>query len=407
MKIAVYHPWVYLKGGAERTLLELMRRSRHEWVLYTNHYDAEGTFPEFRDLPIVQLSQVSVRRTVVDVGLASLRALTQPLPLDGTAALMVSSEGLGNLITLRPRGVPIFCFCHTPLKVVYDPFTRDRYFSQQPGRVTRAAISFYTAIDRLGWRRYERVFCNSREVAQRVLGAGLASLNRVEVIHPGVDLERFDPTGPRETYFLLAGRIARTKTIELAIDAFRLLKAQCPMAEPFRLVIAGMVDAKSRPYLQAMQQRASGRSDVEFVIGPSDAELLDLYRRCYATLFTALNEDWGLVALEGMASGKAVIAVGRGGPLESVVDGETGLLRPAEPAAFADAMAELVSDPGRAATMGRCGRQRAAAFPWHAFVDRIDDYVDALVGPRVASVPMALRRGSREERPVAVAEPGP
>ncbi len=50
MKIAAYYPWIYLKGGAERALLETVTRSRHEWTLYTNHFEPEATFPEFSDL---------------------------------------------------------------------------------------------------------------------------------------------------------------------------------------------------------------------------------------------------------------------------------------------------------------------------------------------------------------------
>src|SRR5262249_38781700 len=147
--------------------------------------------------------------------------LTQPLPLRDASALLISSEGLGNLVPLRPRGVPVFSFCHTPLKVAYDPFTRERFLThQRPGPITRAAIASYVQLDRLGWRQYRRVFCNSREVAARVLKARLTSPDRVEVIHPGVDMRRFDPNGPQHPYLLLAGRIARTKNIELGIDAF-------------------------------------------------------------------------------------------------------------------------------------------------------------------------------------------
>ncbi|MGH7861140.1 MAG: glycosyltransferase family 4 protein, partial [Candidatus Dormibacteraceae bacterium] len=181
MKIAVYHPWIYLKGGAERTLLELVCRSRHDWTLFTNHYEPENTFPEFRQLRVVELDRVSVKRNLFDVGLAALRVMAQKIPLDGMDALMVSSEGLGNLIPLRHRQIPVFCFCHTPLKVVYDPFTRARYFAQAPGLLTRLAIGLYTRVDRLGWGRYDRVFCNSHEVASRVLNARLAPAERVEV----------------------------------------------------------------------------------------------------------------------------------------------------------------------------------------------------------------------------------
>jgi glycosyltransferase involved in cell wall biosynthesis len=380
MKVAVYHPWVYLKGGAERTLLELMRRSRHEWVLLTNHFEPESTFPDFSEVSVIELARVSVRRNVWTVGHAGLRLLTQSLPLADASALLISSEGLGNLVPLRPRGVPVFSFCHTPLKIAYDPFTRGRYLThQRPNPLTRAAIASYVQIDRLGWRQYHRVFCNSREVASRVISAGLASPDRVEVIHPGVDLNCFDARGPHEPFLLLAGRIARTKNIELGIDAFIKLKQVQPSFAHVRLVIAGMVDEKSRPYHQFLVERARSRPDVEFVVNPSDSVLMDLYRRCYASLMTSLNEDWGIVVLEAMASGKAVLAVERGGPTESVVHGMTGLLLPATSDAFSDAMAWLLADPVRAAEMGQAGRKHAALFPWDGFIQRIDDYVEALV----------------------------
>jgi alpha-1,3/alpha-1,6-mannosyltransferase len=103
-----------------------------------------------------------------------------------------------------------------------------------------------------------------------------------------------------------------------------------------------------------------------------------LYRRCLATLFTALNEDWGIVVLEGMASGKPVIAVARGGPLESVLHEETGLLCPDEPGAFAGAMARLLVNPTLARQWGQRGRHHVSLFPWDSLVDPIDDYVESL-----------------------------
>jgi glycosyltransferase involved in cell wall biosynthesis len=392
MRVAVYHPWIYLKGGAERTLLELVRRSRHAWTVYTNHYDREGTFPEFADLDVVELGRVSVRRTALHAGLAAARVLAQSIPLNDTAALMISSEGLGNLAVLRPRGVPVFSFCHTPLKVMYDPFTRERFFNQQrPGLATRGGLGLYAAVDRLSWDRYQRVFCNSQEVARRVLGARLAPPDRVDVIHPGVDPRHFDSDGPFEPFFLLAGRIARTKNVELGIDAFIEMERRTGR-DDFRLVIAGMVDDKSRPYLAELRERAAGNPRIEFVVSPSDEVLRELYRRCCSTLFTALNEDWGIVVLEGMASGKPVIAVARGGPLESVVHQETGLLCPAEVPAFAEAMASLVDNPARAQAWGRMGRQHVGLFPWESLVNPIDDCVEALARHAVmgARTPMML-----------------
>ncbi len=392
MRVAAYHPWIYLKGGAERTLLELVKRSRHTWTLYTNHYDREATFPEFADLDVVELSRVSVRRTALHAGLAAARVMAQTLPLQDVAALMISSEGLGNLAVLRPRGVPVFSFCHTPLKVLYDPFTRDRFFThQRPGIATRSGLSFYAAVDRLGWDRYQRVFCNSQEVARRVLNARLAPPDRVDVIHPGVDPNQFQADGPFEPYFLLAGRIARTKNVELGIDAFVEMERRTGRQD-FRLVVAGMVDDKSRPYVAELRARAAANPRIEFVESPSDEVLRELYRRSYATLFTALNEDWGIVALEGMASGKPVVAVAQGGPLESVIHRRTGLLCPAEVPAFAEAMVHLADSPELVRELGAAARRHVSLVPWDSLVQPIDDCVEALARQAVMTsrAPMVL-----------------
>lgn len=410
MNIAIYHPWVYLKGGAERTLLELMLRSRHHWTLYTNHYDPECTFPEFRDVDVVELDRVSIRRTLWHAGLAAARVLTQSIPLaEDTAALMISSEGIGNLAVLRRKRVPVFCFCHTPLKVLYDPFTRERFLNhQQPGMALRSGLSFYAWVDRWAWSRYEHIFCNSYEVACRVLTAGLAPDELVEVLHPGVDLARFDPHGPREPFFLLAGRIARTKNIELGIDAFLRLEEKHPEIRNFKLLIAGMVDEKSQAYLAEMRVRAGGNPRIEFLIDPSDTLLGELYRRCYATLCTSLNEDWGIVVLEGMASGKPVLAVDRGGPTESVLPGQTGFLCSAEADSFAAAMGKLIRDPIVAAAMGVAARQHVAKFAWDGFVARMDQYVEVFAGePATTRVPEAPRPSlvaSGVSEPVLVSE---
>jgi len=377
MKPALYYPWVYLKGGAERVLLELTARSRHEWTLYTNHFDAGSTFPELSQTTIVQLPPVSVRRSIPDVAQAALTLLTQPADFRGHDSLMVVSEGLGNLVAARSQ-VPTSCICLTPLKVVYDPFTRDRFFAGRARLHYRAAFSLYAMADRLAWQKYERVFTNSGEVRDRVLRARLVEESRVEVAYHGVDTERWRPDGRRERFFLVPGRIMWQKNIELALEAWFRFKPRASDND-FQLVIAGMVDAKSRDHLAALRARAAGRRDVTFVVRPGDAELLDLYQRAFAVIFPPVNEDWGLVPLEAMACGKPVIATNRGGPRESVIDGETGFLRPDQPDPFAGAIQSLLAmSTADLDAMSARARERSMEFPWSRLVDRIDDHVEEL-----------------------------
>lgn len=382
MRVAAYYPWVYLRGGGERLLLELITRSRHDWTLFTNRFEPEATFPGFGSVPIMELERVSVRRTVRDVGKAGLTLLGQRLPFDDHDIVMVCQESLGSLVALRTRRLPVFCVCLTPLRVAYDPETRRRFLATRPGLATRLGLRAFTLLDRFGWRRFDRVFCISEEVASRVRNARLVPDERIRVVYPGVDVEYFEPNGSAEPFFLLPGRIMWTKNIELGIRAFHQLRQESTAAARYRLVVAGVVDRKSRPYLQKLRDLAGPDGGVEFIVDPSDRLYKELHQRCHAVLFTAFNEDWGFVPLEAMATQKPVIAVGQGGPAESVLDGETGYLCPPDPGPFSRAMRNLVEEPGLAEKMGRAGRRRAESFTWSNFVDQIDDYIEAAVGMR-------------------------
>ena len=159
------------------------------------------------------------------------------------------------------------------------------------------------------------------------------------------ELESVPAAQAREPIFLVAGRMVWQKKLELAIDAMRIAVA---MGLAGRLIIAGAVDEKSREYVNGLRARAAGLP-ITFEEGPSDERLIELYQEATALLFTAPNEDWGIVPLEAMASGTPVIAVASGGPCESVVHGETGWLLPARPKAFADQMLAVARCPRRSA----------------------------------------------------------
>jgi glycosyltransferase involved in cell wall biosynthesis len=375
VNIAVYYPWIYLKGGAERALLETIAHSRHDWTIYTNHYDGAATFPEFADLPVVQLATVPVKRSISAVAGAAVRVAAQRVDFTNHDRLVVFSEGLGNLVATRSR-VPTTCVCLTPLKVAYDVVTNERFFKDSPRRHYRAAFAAYRFVDRRTWNHYDRVFCISNGVKSRLVDNGLVDSNRIDVVYPGVDHDRFRPTGESEPYFLLPGRVMWQKQIEVALQAWRFYKPH-PSDSPMRLVIAGMVDAKSRSYVDGLRRSVEWRSDVEFVESPSDEELCRLYQRCFGVLFSAPSEDFGLVPLEAMACEKTVVAPRRGGPTETVVDGRTGLLVDGDARSFAAAMSKLSQMPqSRRRTMELDARRRALQFDWEAFVDPLDDHLD-------------------------------
>jgi len=373
--VAAYHPWVYLKGGIERLLFELITHSRHEWILYTHHFDPGSTFPEMKDLNVVQLApRISVRRSLRPLIRASRIMMTTQLPDDGARALLVSSDGMGDLLMVRNR-LPAACYLHTPLKILHDPVTRETLAKESKMKsigLSLLAPAFQIATRR-AWRRYGHVFVNSEETRARVTRAKLVPNGPVEVLHPGVDADRyaFKP-GPRQPFFLVPGRMMWQKNIELAIDAFARAHGTDMQGE---LVIAGMVDEKSRPYLASLRARAS-ELPIRFVVDPSDARMIELYQACTAVIFPPSSEDFGIVPLEAMAAGAPVLAVDAAGPRETIRSGETGWLLPPFPDAFADKMREVAAAGPALEPVRRAARQRALAFSWRTFADRVDHVME-------------------------------
>lgn len=374
MRLAVYHPWVYLPAGAERVLANLVTRSRHDWTLYTHHFSPRTTFPEFADCQVVELQpRVEVRRSLGALAPAAVTMGRARIP-GGHDGLLISSEGLGDLVAFGAQ-VPTASYCHTPLKILHDPVAR-RNLAERNRRQALALCLLgptFSAVDRRAWRRFRHVFVNSTETAQRVERARLRPGGPLEVLHPGVDLDRYPPGDTdRKPVFLVAGRIMWQKRIELALDAFALSGAGHRGA---RLVVAGAVDDKSRPYLAELRRRSAGRP-VSFELDCSDAQMAELYAQASVVVFTAPNEDFGMVPLEAMAAGTPVLATRGGGALETVVDGATGWLLPPRPEAFAAKLTEVLD--ADLSVMRVAARRRAAEFGWDRFVARVDDVMEQL-----------------------------
>jgi glycosyltransferase involved in cell wall biosynthesis len=388
MKVALYYPWIYLTSGSERVIVELARRSRHEWKLITSHYEPQNTFPELRQMHVSELRTVSVRRDVISTACSAATILRQRLPIDDCDALFVLSEGLGDFILFRNHRKPSLCYCLTPLRAAFDPVYRDQAFRKRGllGRLALSAgLALFAAVDRLAWRRYTRVLFLSREAVSRAGQAHLLTNRPPDVLYPGMGLSADRPSDRQDPFFLIAGRIMWTKNVQLGIHAFQSFTAAHPAARQARLVIAGIVDTKSVAYLEKLRSLTAADPRIEFRIAPSDAELRRLYEECFALLFPPLNEDFGLVPIEAMAFGKPVIAVNRGGPLETIQHGVQGFLEEPTPEAFANRMADLYFHPPRAREMGRMGFQRARLFSWEHFVGRIDDELEAIAGKKPAA----------------------
>jgi glycosyltransferase involved in cell wall biosynthesis len=181
--------------------------------------------------------------------------------------------------------------------------------------------------------RVDRFVAISRHVAARIA----RYYNRVaSVVYPPVDTVFYRPAAvPAETHFLIVSALVPYKRIDLAIEACRMTGA--------RLRIVG-----DGPDRQRLERQAAGAAEF---LGPlTNEEIRDEYRRALAVILPG-EEDFGIVPVEAQACGRPVVALGRGGVLDTIVDGETGILFPeSTPASLASALdraAAMRVDEGR------------------------------------------------------------
>jgi len=210
------------------------------------------------------------------------------------------------------QGALHICYCHTPMRYVWEMY--DAYFGKgRSGLFTRSLMApvarYLRAWDVKSSDRVHHFIANSQNVRERIR----RHYNRdAEVIYPPVDVSDFRVSSCDEGYFLIVSALAPYKRIDLAIETFN--------KSGERLVIVG--DGQEN-----LRLRVLARSNIEFVGTASTDRLAEYYERCTALIFPG-EEDFGIVPLEAMASGKPVIAYRKGGALESVVEGrenQTGI----------------------------------------------------------------------------------
>jgi glycosyltransferase involved in cell wall biosynthesis len=186
--------------------------------------------------------------------------------------------------------------------------------------------------------------------------------------HPPPGAERFRSEAA-EDFLFCPGRINPTKRQHLIVKAMSLCR------EPVRVVFSGTVDATA--YAQTLREaceRAGLGDRVQWAGVVSEADKLGLYARCLGVIVPPLDEDYGYVTLEAMLSAKPVLTcTDSGGPLDFVIDGETGAVCQPEPEALAIAMDRLWRDRRRTGALGKAGlvRYRDLGLDWSGVISHL------------------------------------
>jgi glycosyltransferase involved in cell wall biosynthesis len=302
MKVALVHYWLVTMRGGEK-VLEALCEMFPDADIYTHVYDKTKISPIINRHKIytTSVSRLPFAKKLYTKYLTFMPAAIESIDLSGYD-LVISSESGPAKGVIIPSTIPHLCYCHTPMRYLWDYYHR---YLKESSFLTRAV--FKAAAGRLRiWdlataNRVTAFAANSNYVKTRIKAI---YRREAEVIYPPVDTYAFQ-TQPKGDYYLFLGQLVGYKRADLAIEAFRKNGKKL-------LIIGGGKPPKNLP------------KNITVLGFVSNEERNSYLARARALIFPG-EEDFGIVPVESIASGTPVIAYGRGGALETVSHEVSGL----------------------------------------------------------------------------------
>ena len=309
MKVAIVHYWLNGMRGGEKVIESLCRLFPGA-DLYTHVYDPDSVSETIRshNVQTTFINRLPFAAKKYQSYLPFMPLALEQLDLTDYDLVISSESGPAKGVITNPEAVHI-CYCHSPMRYVWDMYYE--YF-KGAGRLKKifgAPLIHYLKLwDYASGARVDHFIANSSYIAKRI---EKIYRRNAEVINPPVDFEAFQISEEIEDYYLVLGQLVQYKRVDLAIEAFK--------KNGRNLVVVG--DGEKMRELKTLSE---GHPNITIKGRQPFDQIVRLYSRCKALIFPGV-EDFGIVPLEAMASGRPVIAYGKGGVLDSVIDGKTGI----------------------------------------------------------------------------------
>jgi len=312
MRSAIIHDWVVSNvGGGERALEAIHRLFPSPiYTLIRSKKNLEGTY--FQDIPMISSfiqkfprAEKSFRNYLPFFPLA-----IEQFDLSAFDLILSSSHCVSKGIISHPNQLHI-CYCHTPMRYAWD-LMHDYLKESGLDRGFKGAIARWIFHYLRGWdvqssNRVDHFVANSHYVARRIQKY---YARKADVIHPPVDIAFFSLLERKDNYYVTASRFVPYKKIPMIIEAF----SKMP---DLKLVVIG-----DGPEWKRAKEIAG--KNIELLGYQPNSVLREYIQRAKAFVFAAV-EDFGILPVEAMACGTPIIAYGKGGICETVIEGETGL----------------------------------------------------------------------------------
>ncbi len=320
LKVALVHDWLANYGGAE-TWCELALDIYPDADIYTLVYDKKKMKGHFEKNKIFtsRLQKIPFATKIYTKLLSFMPAAFESFDFSGYDLVICSSSSCAKGVITPPSTAQV-AYVHTPMRYAWDLFFDYR---KRSGLLTRFFMDRWMPKIRL-WdyvsaQRIDTVIANSKYIARRIK----KFWNRdARVIYSPVNERRFYPsskTEKKEDYYVFFSRLVQYKRADIAINA-------CASLGKKLVVIGG------GPCEKELKKIAAGNANIVFAGRADDQTVRNYFYKAKALIFCA-EEDFGLTPLEAQACGTPVIAFGKGGATETVLDKKTGVFFPEQNAA--------------------------------------------------------------------------
>ena len=408
VRVAFLHPDLGI-GGAERLVVDAalaLQKRGHKVHIFTAHHDRKRCFPETRNgtigvttvgnwLPRHFFEKGHALCAFVKMVYVALYVSLMSFLCCWRYEVFICDQVSTCVPFLRycTRAKVVF-YCHYP-----DQLLTSTYRLENLRKVYRTVLNW---IEERTTGMAHEILCNSfftKEAFERTFRS--LYHRKVNVVYPSIDFSSFDinpppipkliKQSPKRMIFLTINRYERKKNMRLAIESIQKMFRKYTIYDRMdaHLIIAGGYDERLRENveyyneLRLCAQQCQVSRIVYFFKNVTHEEKVALLRHCDVFLYTPSKEHFGIGPVEAMYMGKPVIAINDGGPVETVLHGETGWLTEADPDRFSNRMLNFVRHPEDMKKFGEAGRKRVEeVFSQEKFVNSFDDLVNRLAtGP--------------------------
>jgi len=312
MKVAIVADFLQKIGGSQKVVYSL-HKIYPDAPIFCLLYDEKGTKGLFKNARVITTGLQkwpAVIRNHPKLLLNKYAKAVEQFDLSDFDLVISSSDSFAHGVITKPSTLHI-CYCHTPMRYAWD--WTNEYLKEN--KIGYGLKGLYIRNVLYGLRQWDRVAADRVDLfianSQNTLGRIKKYYQRdSKIINPPIEISQIKVADQApEDYYLIVSRLEPYKKIEIAIEAFNKIGK--------KLIIVGDGSAKSE--LQKM-----AKSNIKFAGSKYGPELFEYYRSAKAFIFPG-EEDFGITPLESMAAGRPVIAYKKGGTLETVIEGKTGL----------------------------------------------------------------------------------